>query len=354
MTRFQKFPPEIRPAEGKLGVLVPGVGAVATTFMAGVRAAVRGIGRPVGSLAEMATIRLGKRTEGRSPLIKDFVPLAALEDLEFFGWDIHGQDAYTVALQSGVLDDKILEPVKEDLRRIQVAPAVFDRSYVRNLRGPNIKQAKTKRHLADLLMEDIRRFQEQSGVSRMVMVWCASTETYMEPSDVHRSLKAFESALERNDPAIAPSMIYAYAALKLGIPFANGAPNLTVDIPALQALADENQVPIAGKDFKTGQTLLKTVLAPAFKARMLGVRGWFSTNILGNLDGLVLDDPDSFRTKETSKLSVLDTILQPELYPSLYGQLYHKVRINYYPPRGDAKGPGTTSTSSVGWTIRCR
>ncbi len=337
MSKFVKVPPEIAPAEGRLGVLLPGLGAVATTFIAGVRAAARGLGRPVGSLAEMGTIRLGKRTDDRSPLIKEFVPLAALEDLEFFAWDIHGQDAYSVAVQSGVLDERFLSPLREELEAIRPAPAVFDRNFVRNLKGPNVKTGATKRHLAEQLMEDIRTFQESSRVARLVMIWCASTEAYLDPTDAHRDLRAFEAALERNDPSISPSMIYAYAALRSGVPFANGAPNLTVDIPALQELAEEQRVPIAGKDFKTGQTLLKTVLAPAFKARMLGVRGWFSTNILGNLDGLVLDDPDSFRTKETSKLSVLDTILQPELYPSLYGQLYHKVRINYYPPRGDAK-----------------
>ena len=348
MTKFLKEPVEIAPADGKLGVLIPGLGAVATTFIAGVEAAARGLGRPIGSLTQMGTIRLGKRTEGRSPLIKDFVPLTNLQDIEYLAWDLHGQNAYDVARQSRVLDQSLLEPLADRLKAIEPSKAVFDRNFVRNLKGPHVKEGANKLELAHQLMDDIAEFKKEKGVDRMVMVWCASTETFIESGPAHADLASFEAALERNDPSIAPSMIYAYAALKSGVPFANGAPNLTVDIPALRELSHQQHAPIAGKDFKTGQTLLKTVLAPAFKARMLGVQGWFSTNILGNLDGVVLDDPGSFKTKETSKLSVLDVILQPDLYPELYGDLYHKVRINYYPPRGDNK-ESWDNIDIVGW-----
>ncbi len=341
-------PLTIRPATGRLGVLTPGMGAVATTFYAGVMAIRQGRALPIGSLTQMGHIRLGKRTEGRNPLIKDFVPLADLNDLVFGGWDPIPDNAYEAARKAGVLQDKDLLPLREELAAIRPMPAVFDRRYVRNLDGDNVKTGETKMDLARQLMEDMQRFQAEQGCSRLVVVWCGSTEVYSEPSDVHRSLEAFERGLRNNDPAIAPSQIYAYAALSLGIPFANGAPNLTVDIPAMVELAQRNRVPIAGKDFKTGQTLMKTIIAPGLKARMLGIRGWFSTNILGNRDGEVLDDPDSFRSKEVSKLGVLETILQPELYPELYGNLYHKVRINYYPPHGDNK-EGWDNIDIVGW-----
>ena len=341
-------PITLRPATGRLGVLTPGMGAVATTFYAGVMAIRRGRALPIGSLTQMGHIRLGKRTEGRNPLIKDFVPLAELNDLVFGGWDPIPDNAYEAARKAGVLREEDLRPLREELAAIRPMPAVFDRRYVRNLDGDNVKTGETKMDLARQLMEDMQRFQAEQGCSRLVVVWCGSTEVYSEPSEVHRSLEAFERGLRNNDPAIAPSQIYAYAALSLGIPFANGAPNLTVDIPAMVELAQRNRVPIAGKDFKTGQTLMKTIIAPGLKARMLGIRGWFSTNILGNRDGEVLDDPDSFRSKEVSKLGVLETILQPELYPELYGNLYHKVRINYYPPHGDNK-EGWDNIDIVGW-----
>ncbi|MGH9446118.1 MAG: inositol-3-phosphate synthase, partial [Terriglobia bacterium] len=303
---------------------------------------------PVGSLTQMGTIRLGKRTDNRSPLIKDFVPLAKLEDLVFAGWDVFPESCYDAALKAGVLEKSLLDSVKDFLGQICPMPAAFDQKFVKNLHGRNVKKAKTKMELAEEVMEDIRRFQKRSGVSRCIMIWCASTEAFLKPSEVHGSLDAFEKGLRSNSPQIAPSMIYAYAALKLGIPFANGAPNLTVDAPALLALAEQNQLPVCGKDFKTGQTLMKTMIAPGLKARLLGVRGWFSTNILGNRDGEVLDDPASFRTKEESKLSALEYILQPELYPELYKDLYHKVRINYYPPRGDNK-EGWDNVDIFGW-----
>jgi len=348
MTNLESKAVDIKPAVGKLGVLIPGLGAVSTTFIAGVEAIKRGLGRPIGSLTQMGTIRLGKRTENRSPAIKDFVSLSDLDDLVFGAWDIHGQDAYQVARDARVLDVSLLAPLEEPLRAIQPMKAVFDRQFVHNLKGPHVKQGATKMNLARQLMDDIASFKERNKVDRMVMVWCASTEAYLEHGPAHASLDAFEAALERNDPTIAPSMIYAYASLKSGVPFANGAPNLTVDTAAMRELAKQNHVPTAGKDFKTGQTLLKTVLAPAFKARMLGVQGWFSTNILGNMDGMVLDDPDSFKTKEKSKLSVLDVVLQPDVYPELYGDLVHKVRINYYPPRGDNK-ESWDNIDIVGW-----
>jgi myo-inositol-1-phosphate synthase len=334
--------------DGKLGVLIPGMGAVATTFVAGVEAVRRGLALPVGSLTQMGTVRLGKRTEGRSPAIKDFVPLARLDDLVFAGWDLFPDNAYEAALKAGVLERSHLDHIKDFLRELRPMPAVFERKFVKNLRGTNVKKAKTKMDLAEQLMDDIAGFKKARGLDRVVMVWCASTETFLRPSAVHQSLAAFEKGLRSSSPEIAPSMIYAYAALKSGVPFANGAPNLTVDIPALHSLALKRGLPVCGKDFKTGQTLMKTILAPGLKARLLGLRGWFSTNILGNRDGEVLDDPGSFRTKEESKLSALEYILQPDLYPELYRDLYHKVRINYYPPRGDNK-EGWDNLDIFGW-----
>ncbi|HZT69525.1 MAG TPA: inositol-3-phosphate synthase [Terriglobia bacterium] len=328
--------------------MICGMGAVATTFIAGVEAIRRKLARPIGSLTQMGTIRLGKRTDQRVPLIKDFVPLAKLEDLVFAGWDIFPDNCYQAALKAGVLEASHLNDVRDFLEGIRPLPAVFNRKYVKRLNGPNVKRGKTKMDLAKQVMDDIQTFREKSGANRMVVIWCGSTEIFLKPSKVHQSLEAFEKGLRSSDPDIAPSMIYAYAALKLGIPFANGAPNLTTDIPALQQLALENRVPICGKDFKTGQTLMKTIIAPGLKARLIGVSGWFSTNILGNRDGEVLDDPMSFRTKEESKLSVLEYILQPDIYPELYKDLYHKVRINYYPPRGDNK-EGWDNIDIFGW-----
>ncbi len=341
-------PTPIAPATGKLAVLTPGLGAVSTTFIAGVCAARRGLGRPIGSLTQMGTIRLGKRTENRSPLIHDFVPLAQLDDLVFGGWDIFPDNAYESACHAGVLDRQLLDQLRPDLEVIKPMTAVFDRRFVKKLDGPHVKRGHDLFELAEALKEDIRNFQQTSGAQRVVMVWCASTETFLVPSAVHQSLEAFEQGLKRNDSAIAPSMVYAYAALSLGIPYANGAPNLSADIPALEELARRTGSPMAGKDYKTGQTLMKTILAPGFKARLLGLSGWFSTNILGNRDGEVLDDPEAFRTKEESKLGVLSTILQPHLYPELYRDLYHKVRINYYPPRGDNK-EGWDNIDIFGW-----
>jgi myo-inositol-1-phosphate synthase len=343
-----KDPVRIAPADGKLGVLLPGIGAVSTTFMAGVEAVKRGLGAPIGSLTQLATVRLGKRTDGRSPLIKDFVPLASLFDLEFGGWDIFEDNAYQAARKAAVLDSALLERVREPLEKIQPMEAVFDNEYVRRIHGPNVKEARTKMDKAQMLMEDIRNFQNRTGVARTVMIWCGSTEVFHRPAEVHESLKSFEAGLLKNDPEIAPSQIYAYAALKSGIPYANGAPNLTTDTPALLELARGVHIPICGKDFKTGQTFMKTMIAPGLKARMLGMSGWFSTNILGNRDGEVLDDPGSFRSKEETKLSVLDQILQPEMYPQLYGDLFHKVRIDYYPPRGDSK-EGWDNIDIFGW-----
>ncbi len=338
----------IAPAEGKLGVMIPGMGAVATTFVAGVQAVRRGLAHPIGSLTQMGTIRLGKRTDGRSPRIGDFVPLAEINDLVFTGWDPFEDDMYAAARKAGVLEKELLDNIKPFLSQIKPRPAVFDRNYVKRLDGPNVKKGKTKMDLAEQVRDDIRDFKKSSGASRLIMIWCGSTETFLQPTAVHQTVKSFEQALAKNDENIAPSMIYAYAALSEGVPYANGAPNLTVDIPAMHELSRRNEAPICGKDYKTGQTLLKTILAPGFKARMLGLSGWFSTNILGNRDGEVLDDPGSFKTKEESKLSVLEHILQPELYPLLYGNICHKVRINYYPPRGDNK-EGWDNIDIFGW-----
>jgi myo-inositol-1-phosphate synthase len=341
-------PVNIASSKGRLGVLTPGMGAVSTTFMAGVELVRRGESEPVGSLTQLGTIRLGKRTEGRTPKIKEFVPLANLDDIVFGGWDVFPDDAYKAALNAGVLDAKDLSKVQKFLKTIKPMKAAFDQQYVKNLHGPNVKKGKNKFDLAEQLREDIRNFKKKSRADRLVMVWCGSTEIFLKPEAVHKDLKSFEKGMKTNDPAIAPSMLYAYAAISESVPFANGAPNLTVDIPALEEYAKAKEVPIGGKDFKTGQTLMKTILAPGFKARMLGLNGWFSTNILGNRDGEVLDDPGSFKTKEESKLGALEYILQPSLYPNLYGKIHHKVRINYYPPRGDNK-EGWDNIDIFGW-----
>jgi myo-inositol-1-phosphate synthase len=341
-------PASIAPPKGKLGILTPGMGAVSTTLMAGVELVRQGASSPVGSLTQMGTIRLGKRTEGRAPKIKDFVPLANLKDLVFGGWDVFPDDAYQAASKAGVLDASDLAKVQKFLKTIYPMKAAFDQNYVKNLHGTHVKKGKTKFDLAEQLRENIRDFKKKNKLDRLVMVWCASTEVFMKAEDVHRDMTSFEKAMKSNHPAIAPSMLYAYAAISENVPFANGAPNLTVDIPALEDFAKSKNVPVGGKDFKTGQTLMKTVLAPAFKARMLGLNGWFSTNILGNRDGEVLDDPGSFKTKEESKLGALEYILQPKLYPELYDKFYHKVRINYYPPRGDNK-EGWDNIDIFGW-----
>jgi len=344
----QQYGRDVAPAKGKLGVMLVGLGAVSTTFIAGVENIRRGTALPIGSLSQMGTIRLGKRTEKRAPKIKDFVPLARLEDLVFTAWDPIPDDAYSAAKKAGVLEAPHLEPIADFLKGIKPTTAAFDQNYVKRLTGTNVKRGKNKRDLAEQLRQDIRDFKKRSGADRLVMVWAASTEVFLTPGPAHQSLEAFERAMEQNDPAIAPSMLYAYAALMENVPFANGAPNLTVDVPVMQRLAEERKLPIGGKDFKTGQTMMKTVLAPAFKARMLGLAGWYSTNILGNRDGEVLDDPESFKTKEVSKLGALEHILQPHLYQELYGDIYHAVRINYYPPAGDNK-EGWDNIDIFGW-----
>jgi len=339
---------KIETPSGKLGVLIPGLGAVSTTFISGVEAIKKKIAQPIGSLTQLGTIRLGKRTEKRVPKIHDFVPLASLDSLVFGGWDIYEDNCYESAMKAGVLDKALLEAVRPHIEKIKPWRAVFSQEYVKRLQGPNVKSGKNKMELAEQVMDDIEQFRKAHKLSRLVMVWCGSTEAYLQPGAAHASIQSFEKALRDNDPSIPPSMIYAYAALCKRIPFANGAPNLTVDVPALTQLAQEKGVPICGKDFKTGQTLMKTIIAPGLKSRMLGLSGWFSTNILGNRDGEVLEDPGSFKTKEESKLSVLDRILQPELYPDLYGNIHHKVRINYYPPRGDNK-EGWDNIDIFGW-----
>jgi myo-inositol-1-phosphate synthase len=341
-------PTEIRPATGKLGILTPGMGAVATTFMAGVEAIRKGRSKPIGSLTQMGTIRLGKRTDNRTPLIQEFVPLAKLDDIVFGGWDLFPDDAYQAASKAGVLSKEHLAELKDFLSAIKPMKPVFDQTYVKKLTATHSKTGKNKMDLAEQVIEDIKRFKKEHNCDRLVMVWCGSTEVYQSPAPVHATLAAFEKGLVASDPEIAPSQIYAYAALKCGVPYANGAPNLTVDIPALLELARLNGVPVSGKDFKTGQTLMKTILAPGFKARLLGVEGWYSTNILGNRDGEVLDDPESFKTKEVSKLGSLEHVLQPHLYPDLYGKMHHVVRINYYPPRGDNK-EGWDNIDIFGW-----
>ncbi len=343
-----KNPPKIADATGKLGILLVGMGAVSTTTIAGVLAVRRGLAKPIGALTQMGTIRLGKRTEARSPLIKEFVPLASLDDVVFGGWDIFEEDWYEAARTAGVLEASLLEQIRPELQAIKPWPAVFDRKYVKRLDGPNVKKGKNKRELADQLREDIRKFKAEHKLERLVMIWCGSTEIYLKESAAHANVAAFEKALEDNDDSIPSSMIYAYAAIKEGIPYANAAPNLSADVPALLELAEQTGSPVSGKDLKTGQTLIKTIIAPGLKARLLGVQGWYSTNILGNRDGEVLDDPESFKTKEESKKSVLDYILQPNLYPDLYENLCHVVRINYYPPRGDNK-EGWDNIDIFGW-----
>ena len=340
---------DVKPASGKLGILMPGMGAVATTFIAGVMAIRKGIGHPVGSLTQLGRIRLGKRTDNNSPQIKDYVSLAKLDDIVFGGWDIFEDNAYQAAIRAGVLDEhKHLIPIKAELEAIKPMTAVFDQNYVKRLNGPNVKKGTSKMNLAEQLIEDIKNFKATNGCDRLVAVWCGSTEVYRKPSEVHSTLAKFEEALRNSHDEIAPSQIYAYACLQSGVPYANGAPNLSVDTPALLELARNKNLPVTGKDFKTGQTLMKTILAPGFKARMLGLEGWYSTNILGNRDGEVLDDPESFKSKEVSKLGVIDHILQPDLYPELYGNISHVVRINYYPPRGDNK-EGWDNIDITGW-----
>lgn len=345
-TGYSKF--KIDDAKGKIGVLLPGLGAVSTTFIAGVYAILKGLAEPFGSLTQMQHIRLGRRDENRNPLIKELIPLTVMEDLHFAAWDLFEDNAYESAINAGVLEKTLLDQVKEELSAIKPYKAVFNRDYVKKLDGPHVKQGKTKYDLYEMVREDIRSFKADKQLDRMVMIWTGSTEIFMNVSDVHKSKQEFEKGLKENHPDIAPSMIYAWAAIAEGVPYANGAPNLSADMPAMYEFADEMNVPLSGKDFKTGQTLIKTILAPGFKARMLGVDGWFSTNILGNRDGEVLDDPASFKTKEESKLSVLEQILQPDLYPQLYKDLYHKVRINYYPPRKDNK-EGWDNIDIFGW-----
>ena len=339
---------KIADAKGKLGILLVGMGAVSTTTIAGVIAIRKGLAKPIGSLTQMGTIRLGKRTEGRSPLLKDFVPLASLDDVVFGGWDIFEDNAYEAAKTAGVLDKELLDQIRPELEAIKPMPAVFDRRYVKRLDGPNVKKGKNKRDLADQLAQDMERFKQEHNCERLVMIWCGSTEVYLQEAPAHATLSAFEKALEASDDSIPSSMIYAYAAIKQGIPYANAAPNLSADIPALLELAAKTGSPLCGKDLKTGQTWMKTLVAPGIKARLLGIEGWYSTNILGNRDGEVLDDPESFKTKEESKKSVLDYILQPNLYPDLYAKVHHVVRINYYPPRGDNK-EGWDNIDIFGW-----
>ena len=339
---------DIAPASGRLGILLAGLGAVSTTLIAGVHAIRKGLAAPTGSLTQMGTVRLGKRTENRSPLISDFVPLAGLDDLVFGGWDIFEDNCYEAACKAEVLQRPLIEQVRPELEAITPWPAVFDQHYVKRLEGTHVKSGANKKELAEQLIADIRRFREEQQVDRLVLIWCGSTEIYLEEAPVHQSIEAFEKGLETSDPAIPSSMLYAYAAIREGIPYANAAPNLSADVPALEELALQTGSPLAGKDLKTGQTLMKTMIAPGLKARLLGVSGWYSTNILGNRDGEVLDDPESFKTKEESKKSVLDHILQPELYPTLYSDLHHVVRINYYPPRGDNK-EGWDNIDLVGW-----
>jgi myo-inositol-1-phosphate synthase len=339
---------DIKPASGKLGILTPGMGAVSSTFMAGIEAIRKGLSLPIGSVTQMGHIRLGKRTDDRQPLVKNFVPLTEMDDLVFGGWDIFPDSVYEAASKAGVLPQNMLDQLESELSAIRPMEAVFDNYYVKKLDGSYIKTGKSKLELAEALIQDMDDFRSRHGCERLVMIWCGSTEIFLQKSEVHQDLDAFEKGLREDHPQIAPSMIYAYAALKAGVPYANGAPNLSADIPALEQLSQQTGTPICGKDFKTGQTLMKTILAPGFKARLLGMNGWFSTNILGNRDGEVLDDPESFKTKEESKLGVLGTILQPDLYPDLYGNLYHKVRINYYPPRGDNK-EGWDNIDVFGW-----
>src|SRR5580704_7532833 len=343
-----KATPQIKPADGKLGILIPGMGAVTTTFIAGVEAIKQGLAKPIGSVTQLSTIRLGKRTDANTPKISDFVPLAKLQDLEFGGWDIFDENVYEAAMHAGVLEKPLLESLRGPLEKIKPMSAVFDSEYVKRINGPNLKPKGSKMEHAEMLMDDIRQFKARTGASRLAMIWCGSTEVFHRAAAVHQNVETFEKGLTENDPEISPSQIYAYAAIKSGVSYTNGAPHLTVDAPALMQMARDRSVPIAGKDYKTGQTFMKTLLAPGFKSRMLGVSGWFSTNVLGNRDGEVLDDPGSFRSKEETKLSALEQILQPDLYPDLYKDIYHKVRINYYPPRGDNK-EGWDNIDIFGW-----
>ncbi len=343
-----KQPQSIKPAEGKLGILLPGMGAVATTFIAGCMLARKGLAKPIGSLTQMGTLRLGKRTDGREEKISNFVSLASLDQLEFGGWDLFHDNAYQAAANAEVLTKDHINAIKDELSAVTPMQSVFFPEFVKRLRGENVKKQTSKWELAEATREDIRNFKKTKNLSRCVAVWCGSTEVHHELSTVHQSIKSFEEGLKKSDPLISPSMVYAYACIREGVPYCNGAPNLTVDTPALIELARECQVPISGKDFKTGQTLMKTIIAPGLRARLLGLNGWFSTNILGNRDGEVLDDPDSFKSKEVSKLGVLETILQPEVHPELYGDFYHKVRIEYYPPRGDQK-EGWDNIDIAGW-----
>ena len=341
-------PRTIAPAEGKLGVLTVGLGAVATTLIAGVELTRRGIGKPFGSMTQMGTIRIGKRTDDDTRLIKDFVPLAKLDDIVWGAWDVFPDDAYVAASRAGVLEQgKHIESIADTLRDIRPMKAAFERKYARNLTGEHVKPG-NKRDMLNAIRADINAFRDEKKVDRIVMIWCASTEIYIEPGPTHQTIETLEKAIDANDDSISPSIIYAYAALLEGVPFANGSPNLAVDTPALREYATAHNIPISGKDFKTGQTLVKTVIGPMLRARMLGLSGWYSTNILGNRDGEVLDDPDNFKTKEESKLGVLEDILDPTSFPDLYGDVYHKVRINYYPPRGDNK-EGWDNIDIFGW-----
>ncbi|MBK8517365.1 MAG: inositol-3-phosphate synthase [Saprospiraceae bacterium] len=339
---------KIEKPKGKLGILMPGLGAVATTTIAGVHAVNKGLGLPIGSLTQMGRMRIGKRTENNQPFIKDVIALQPLKNVVFGGWDIFEDNVYESAIHAKVLEESLLKKIKPQLEQIKPMKAVFDHEYVKRLNGKYIKKAKTKMELANAVMKDIEKFKKDNDCDRLVMVWCGSTEIYIEEGDVHQTIESLEKGLEENHKDIPPSMIYAYAAIKMGIPYANGAPNLSCDVPGMVELAKKTKTPIAGKDFKTGQTLMKTVIAPGLKARAIGIEGWFSTNILGNRDGEVLDDPDNFKTKEISKLGVLEELLEPDLYPDLYGNLYHKVRINYYPPRGDNK-EGWDNIDIRGW-----
>lgn len=348
MTSHPRTALKIAPAQGKLAVLTPGMGAVATTFYAGVEAIKRGLAQPIGSYTQMGQIRLGKRTENRFKKVNEMVPLAALDQLVFGGWDVFPENAYEAAKHAQVLEKDLLETLKEPLSQIKPMRAVFDPEYVKRIHGPHVKTGKTKMDLADQLRADIKQFMKENGCDRAVMVWCASTEVYTPPQEVHRSLKSFEEGLRNNDPSISPSQIYAYAALSERVPYANGSPNISVEMPCLQELAQEMRTPICGSDFKTGQTLMKTIIAPGLRNRQLGVAGWYSTNILGNRDGEVLDDPGSFKAKEVSKTGVLTDIFSAKQYPELYKNIHHVVRINYYPPRGDNK-EGWDNIDIFGW-----
>ncbi len=337
-----------RSGKGSLGILIPGLGAVGTTVIAGVMAIRRGLGLPIGSVTQLGRFRQDPNDEQSERIVKDALNLVPLDRLHFAGWDIFEGSCYESAVESRVLEKELLQTLHGELSAIRPMPAVFSRDHVKRLDGPNLKRGRSWFDLAEQVKSDIQQIRKEQALDRLVMVWCGSTETFITPNQQHESLAAFERAMSANDPGISPSMVYAYAALSSGVPFANGAPNLTVDIPAMVELANEYQVPVCGKDFKTGQTLMKTIIAPGLKARMIGLSGWFSTNILGNRDGAVLADPGSFKTKEISKLSVLDSILDPKRYPELYGDITHTVRINYYPPRGDNK-EGWDNIDINGW-----